>query len=73
MKEIIQKLSDDDIKKMRPTMEELEKKSRFPVSVIIENVRSLYNVGSMFRTSDGAFIEKLDPFRFFGKRLSLKN
>ena len=33
--------------------------NRFPVSVVLENVRSLYNVGSVFRTSDGAFIEKL--------------
>ena len=32
---------------------------RFPVSVVLENIRSLYNVGSVFRTSDGAFIEKL--------------
>ncbi|MCL1911813.1 MAG: RNA methyltransferase [Leptospirales bacterium] len=33
--------------------------SRFPISVVLENIRSLYNVGSVFRTSDGAFIEKL--------------
>ena len=33
--------------------------NRFPVSVVLENIRSLYNVGSVFRTSDGAFIEKL--------------
>lgn len=30
-----------------------------PVSVILDNVRSLYNVGSFFRTADGAAIEKL--------------
>ena len=32
---------------------------RFPISVIVDNVRSLYNVGSIFRTSDGALVEKL--------------
>jgi tRNA G18 (ribose-2'-O)-methylase SpoU len=30
-----------------------------PVAVVLENIRSLYNVGSIFRTSDGAGIEKL--------------
>jgi 23S rRNA (guanosine2251-2'-O)-methyltransferase len=30
-----------------------------PVAVLLENVRSLYNVGSFFRTADAAAIEKL--------------
>ncbi|HSU53892.1 MAG TPA: RNA methyltransferase [Candidatus Dormibacteraeota bacterium] len=30
-----------------------------PVSLLLENVRSLYNVGAFFRTGDGAGIEKL--------------
>ncbi len=33
--------------------------SRLPVSILLENVRSLYNVGSFFRTADGAGIETL--------------
>lgn len=33
--------------------------SRLPVSVLLDNVRSLYNVGSFFRTGDAAGIEKL--------------
>ena len=32
---------------------------RLPVVAILEDIRSLYNVGSIFRTSDGAHIEKL--------------
>ena len=32
---------------------------RLPVSILLDNVRSLYNVGSFFRTADGAAIEKL--------------
>jgi 23S rRNA (guanosine2251-2'-O)-methyltransferase len=32
---------------------------RLPVSVILDNVRSLYNVGSFFRTADAAGIEML--------------
>ncbi len=30
-----------------------------PVSVLLDNVRSIYNVGAMFRTSDAALVEKL--------------
>jgi 23S rRNA (guanosine2251-2'-O)-methyltransferase len=30
-----------------------------PVSVLLDNIRSLYNVGSFFRTADAARIEKL--------------
>jgi 23S rRNA (guanosine2251-2'-O)-methyltransferase len=32
---------------------------RLPVSILLENVRSMYNVGSFFRTADGAGIERL--------------
>jgi len=31
----------------------------FPIYAILENVRSLYNVGAIFRTSDGASLNKL--------------
>jgi tRNA G18 (ribose-2'-O)-methylase SpoU len=30
-----------------------------PVSILLENVRSLYNVGSFFRTADAAGVEKM--------------
>ena len=36
-----------------------ESLGRLPVSVLLDNVRSLYNVGSFFRTADAAGIEKL--------------
>ncbi|HXX65426.1 MAG TPA: TrmH family RNA methyltransferase, partial [Bacteroidota bacterium] len=32
---------------------------RTPIAAILDNIRSLYNVGSIFRTSDGARIHKL--------------
>jgi 23S rRNA (guanosine2251-2'-O)-methyltransferase len=32
---------------------------RLPVSILLDNVRSLYNVGSFFRTADGAGIERI--------------
>ena len=33
--------------------------TKLPVTVVLDNVRSLYNVGSFFRTADGAGVEKL--------------
>lgn len=32
---------------------------RLPVSILLDNVRSLYNVGSFFRTADAAGVERL--------------
>jgi len=32
---------------------------RLPVVVVLNNIRSLYNVGSIFRTADGVGLEKL--------------
>jgi tRNA G18 (ribose-2'-O)-methylase SpoU len=36
-----------------------EQMGRLPVSILLDNVRSLYNVGAFFRTADAAGIEKL--------------
>lgn len=32
---------------------------RLPVTILLDNVRSMYNVGAFFRTADGAGIEQL--------------
>jgi 23S rRNA (guanosine2251-2'-O)-methyltransferase len=32
---------------------------RLPVTLLLDNIRSMYNVGSFFRTADGAGIERL--------------
>jgi tRNA G18 (ribose-2'-O)-methylase SpoU len=32
---------------------------RVPVAILLDNVRSMYNVGAFFRTADGAGIERL--------------
>ncbi|MBM4166325.1 MAG: RNA methyltransferase [Ignavibacteria bacterium] len=55
----MKKLTYEEIALQRLSPKELQKTERFPISVIIENMRSAYNVGSVFRTSDGARIEKL--------------
>jgi 23S rRNA (guanosine2251-2'-O)-methyltransferase len=36
-----------------------ERIERLPVSILLDNVRSLYNVGAFFRTADAASIERL--------------
>ncbi len=36
-----------------------ERLAPLPVSILLDNVRSLYNVGAFFRTADAAAIEKL--------------
>ena len=43
----------------RLSIEELQQTEKKPVVVILDNVRSLNNVGSIFRTSDGFRIEKI--------------
>ena len=53
----MRKLAWDEID--RPAPSELESLPRHPVVVIAHNLRSIYNVGSIFRTSDAARIEHL--------------
>jgi len=53
------KLTHDEISKNRSTLETLYKVKKLPVTVLLNSIRSSYNVGSIFRTSDGAMIEKL--------------
>ena len=36
-----------------------KKEPRLPFCVVLNDIRSLYNVGSIFRTADGAGVEKL--------------
>ena len=55
----MKKLTHDEISRNRSTLETLHKVEKLPVYVILDSIRSNYNVGSIFRTSDGAMIEKL--------------
>ena len=55
----MRKLTHDEIAQKRLTLENISDDARIPVTVLVDNVRSLYNVGSIFRTSDGAMIQKL--------------
>ena len=54
-----QKLDFEEIFSNRPSLNELRKLPRKPIVALIENIRSMHNVGSIFRCSDGARIEEL--------------
>ncbi|RZK42329.1 MAG: TrmH family RNA methyltransferase [Pedobacter sp.] len=43
----------------RVDVEEFKAQEKLPVVVILDNVRSMHNVGSVFRTADGFSIEKI--------------
>jgi len=55
----MRKLTHAEISEKRIPTEHIESASRIPLVVLVDNIRSLYNVGSIFRTSDGVMIEKL--------------
>jgi len=55
----MKKLSHDEISKSRSTLETIHTVKKLPVTVLLSSIRSNYNVGSIFRTSDGAMIQKL--------------
>ncbi|MDO6674037.1 RNA methyltransferase [Tenacibaculum sp. 1_MG-2023] len=43
----------------RKTLEEFRQTDKTPLIVVLDNIRSLNNVGSVFRTSDAFLIEKI--------------
>lgn len=43
----------------RPSIEEFAKMEKMPVVVVLDNVRSLQNVGAFFRTSDAFAVESI--------------
>jgi 23S rRNA (guanosine2251-2'-O)-methyltransferase len=54
------KLTYAEIQQHRLTEEDAARSERrLPVIAILEDIRSLYNVGSIFRTSDGAHLEAI--------------
>ncbi|MCG8343583.1 MAG: RNA methyltransferase [Chlorobiales bacterium] len=43
----------------RPSVNDYARMEKHPVTVLLHNIRSMYNVGSIFRTGDAAGIEKV--------------
>jgi 23S rRNA (guanosine2251-2'-O)-methyltransferase len=43
----------------RVTVAEFKGQDKLPVAVVLDNVRSMHNIGSVFRTADGFAVEQL--------------
>jgi 23S rRNA (guanosine2251-2'-O)-methyltransferase len=43
----------------RPNIAEFQKQEKLPLIIVLDNVRSLHNVGSAFRTADGFAVEAI--------------
>lgn len=56
---MLRKLRHDELLTERLTNEIALATERHPVSLLLHNIRSLYNVGSLFRTADAALAQKL--------------
>jgi len=56
---MLRKLRHDELLQQRLTNEAALAQERHPVSLLLHNIRSLYNVGSLFRTADAALAQKL--------------
>jgi tRNA G18 (ribose-2'-O)-methylase SpoU len=56
---MIRKLSHDEIQDSKPPIEVVKSFNRMPMIAVLDNIRSLYNVGAMFRTSDAVLAEKM--------------
>jgi tRNA G18 (ribose-2'-O)-methylase SpoU len=55
----MKKLTHEEILGMKSSVDEVKSKERSPIYAVLDNVRSLYNVGSIFRTSDAILLKKL--------------
>lgn len=53
----IQKLRGDEMNRLSP--DEFKAAKKFPIYVLLQNIRSMWNVGSIFRTCDATRIEKI--------------
>lgn len=43
----------------RASVDEFKAQKKLPVAVVLDNVRSMHNIGSIFRTSDGFAVEQI--------------
>ncbi len=53
----MKKLSMDELKRLK--VEEFKQKKKFPMVYVLDNIRSMHNTGSIFRTADAFRLEKI--------------
>lgn len=51
----MRKLSMDELN--RKSVEDFKEADKMPVMIVLENIRSAYNVGSVFRTADAFLLQ----------------
>jgi tRNA G18 (ribose-2'-O)-methylase SpoU len=54
---IMRKLLNEELNRL--TVEEFKKTDKIPIIVILDNIRSMNNIGSVFRSSDAFCVEKI--------------
>jgi len=57
LQRIMRKLKTTELNRQKP--EEYRYKEKWPVRIILDNVRSLHNIGSVFRTADAFSVEAI--------------
>ncbi|MBN1465534.1 TrmH family RNA methyltransferase, partial [candidate division KSB1 bacterium] len=55
----MRKLSFAEARQKRPTLQELQKRPRYPFVALLDDIRSLHNVGAIFRTADAVQLDHL--------------
>ncbi|MFN4985960.1 MAG: TrmH family RNA methyltransferase [Ignavibacteria bacterium] len=55
----VRKLTYDELVTVRASVEEAAAIPRHPLALVVHDIRSLYNVGSLFRTSDAFAVAKV--------------
>ena len=53
------KISAEEVLRRKPSAREVALRKRMPIYAILDNIRSRYNVGAMFRSSDAALVSKV--------------
>ena len=53
----MKKLKNEELDRL--TIEDFKKSEKQPICILLDNVRSMNNVGSAFRTSDAFLVEKI--------------
>ena len=53
----MRKLKNSELNRL--SVEEFKEMKKLPIIVVLDNIRSLNNIGSVFRTSDAFLLEKI--------------
>ena len=55
----MRKFTPDEMQNKKRSVQSVKNKSRHPIVLVLDNLRSAHNVGAIFRTADAALLEKI--------------